>query len=339
MNAGDDPAVQLAARTRLQARAASETAFMTQPPFPQSQVPSAGSAPQFIGGTTPPMNSPPVETIPLQERAATQFRADAQGRIDVVQIPPSSDEFQRLHYDEMRHKALALVALGQMLGDLASPADRILEALPERMEDASVDKLWSRANTLRRRHDAHVRAIENDLGPNPARLDDLVAANLGDLRRQLQRLRPRRTARARTRQRPARPSGSRSGAQGRRPRRADRARRERAAVAGDAGRARCAGRTGRRRDRRAQRHQRGSSGGTRAQDNGEFRQRIAASSLCADRETRRHDQGRKPVSRNTKSALVSIAPREPPVSVDRPSASNTHIGPRFPRSSSATPMR
>ena len=181
MNAGDDPAVQLAARTRLQARAASETAFITQPPFPQSQVPSAGSAPQLMGGTTPPLNLPPVETIPLQERAATQFRADAQGRIDVVQIPPSSDELQRLHYDEMRHKALALVALGQMLGDLASPADRFLEALPERIEDASVDKLWSRGNTLRRRHDAHVRAIENDLGPNPARLDDLVAATLGDL--------------------------------------------------------------------------------------------------------------------------------------------------------------
>ena len=53
MNAGDDPAVQLAARTRLQARAALETVFTTQPPFLQSQDPSAGSAPQFIGGTTP----------------------------------------------------------------------------------------------------------------------------------------------------------------------------------------------------------------------------------------------------------------------------------------------
>ena len=117
----------------------------------------------------------------MQERAATQFRADAQGRIDVVKIPPSSDELQRLHYDELRHKALALVALGQMLGDLALPADRFLEALPERIEEASVDKLWSRGNTLRRRHDAHVGAIENNLGPNPARLDDFVAATLGDL--------------------------------------------------------------------------------------------------------------------------------------------------------------
>jgi hypothetical protein len=180
MNAGDDPAVQLAAQTRLQARAASEMASITQPPFPQSQVPSAGTAPQFIGGTTPPTNLPPIETIPLQERAATQFRADAQGRIDVVQIPPATDELQRLHYDEMRHKAAVLVALGQMLGDVAWPAKRILEALPERMEDASVDKLWSRANTLRRRHDAHLHAIDNELGPDPARLDALVAASLGD---------------------------------------------------------------------------------------------------------------------------------------------------------------
>ncbi|MGA2491718.1 MAG: hypothetical protein ABSF67_02075 [Roseiarcus sp.] len=180
MNTGDDPAVQLAARTRLQARAASEAAFVTQPPFPQSQAPSAGTAPQFIGRTTPPANLPPIETIPSQERAATQFHADAEGRIDVVRVPPTSDDRQRLLYEEMRHKAKELAALGQMLGDLSPAVDRVLEALPERTENASVDKLWSRANTLRRRHDAHVRAIDNDLGPNPARLDDLVAATLGD---------------------------------------------------------------------------------------------------------------------------------------------------------------
>ncbi|MGO9771291.1 MAG: hypothetical protein ACLPSW_17410 [Roseiarcus sp.] len=123
---------------------------------------------------------PRIESIPEQERTGTRFGIDAQGRIDVVRIPPSTDELQRLHYDEMRHKALALAALGQMLGDVALPTNRILEALPEHMEDASVDKLWSRANTLRRRHNAHVRSIENDLGPDPARLHALVAENLGD---------------------------------------------------------------------------------------------------------------------------------------------------------------
>jgi hypothetical protein len=180
MKAGDDPAVQLAARTRLQARAALEAAFVTQPPFPLSQDPTAGTAPQSFGGTAPPAILPPIETIPSQERAATQFHSDAEGRIDVVRIRPSSGDRQRLLYDETRHKAQALAALGQMLGDLSPAVDRILEALPERMEDASVDKLWSRANTLRRRYDAHVRAVENNLGPNPARLDDLVAATLGD---------------------------------------------------------------------------------------------------------------------------------------------------------------
>jgi hypothetical protein len=169
MNAGDDRAVQLAARARLQTRAALDTAFTTHPPFPL-----------FIDATTPLTHLPPVETIPSQEPAATQFRADAEGRIDVVQIPPSTDVRQRLLYDEMRHKAQELAALGQMLGDVSPAVDRILEALPERMEDASVDKLWSRGNTLRRRLDAHVRAIENILEPNPARLDDLAAAALGD---------------------------------------------------------------------------------------------------------------------------------------------------------------
>ena len=105
---------------------------------------------------------------------------DAQGRIDVLRTPPTIDELQRFHYEEMRHKAQALAGLGQMLGDIAPDAIRILEALPERIDDVSVDKLWSRANTLRRRHDAHVRTIDSNLGPDPARLHPLVAAKLGD---------------------------------------------------------------------------------------------------------------------------------------------------------------
>ena len=80
----------------------------------------------------------------------------------------------------MRHKAQQLIELGQMLGDIAPAVARILEALPEHMEDASVDRLWSRGNTLRRRHDAHVRTVDNDLGPDPARLHLLVATRLGD---------------------------------------------------------------------------------------------------------------------------------------------------------------
>ena len=128
----------------------------------------------------PPADPPPIESIPEQERTGTRFGMDAQGRIDVLQTPPTIDQLQRFHYEEMRHKAEALAGLGQMLGDITPAIARTLEALPAHIERASVDRLWSRANTLRRRHDAHVRAIDHNLGPDPARLHPLVAASLGD---------------------------------------------------------------------------------------------------------------------------------------------------------------
>ena len=139
---------------------------------PQPEQPTASG----IHGTS----IPPIESIPEQERAGTRFGLDAQGLIDVLRIPPATNDLQRFHYDEMRHKAQQLVGLGQMLGDIAPAATRILEALPERIEDVSIDRLWSHGNTLRRRHDAHVRTIDSNLGPDPARLHPLVAANLGD---------------------------------------------------------------------------------------------------------------------------------------------------------------
>ena len=70
-----------------------------------------------IHGTSIPW--PRIESIPEQERMGTRFGMDAHGRIDVLRSPPATDELQRLHYDEMRHKAEALAALGQMLGDTA----------------------------------------------------------------------------------------------------------------------------------------------------------------------------------------------------------------------------
>jgi hypothetical protein len=151
-------------------------------PFAATALEANSEIKRLLDLRTPklPTDPPPIESIPQQERTGTRFAVDAQGRIDVVRIPPTTDELQRFHYGEMRYKAAALAALGQMLGDVALPSNRVLEALPERMEDASVDKLWSRANTLRRRHDAHVRALDNNLGPDPAHLDALVAAHVGD---------------------------------------------------------------------------------------------------------------------------------------------------------------
>ncbi len=141
---------------------------------PQPEQPTANG----IHGTS--TSWPRIESIPEQERTGTRFGMDAQGRIDVLRIPPTTDDLQRFHYEEMRYKAESLAGLGQMLGDIGPAINRILEALPEHIEDATVDKLWSRANTLRRRHDAHVRTVDNNFGPDPARLHPLVAASLGD---------------------------------------------------------------------------------------------------------------------------------------------------------------
>ena len=84
----------------------------------------------------PPRSAPPIESIPEQERTGTRFGMDDQGRIDVLRIPPATDDLQRFHYEEMRHKAEALAGLGQMLGEIAPAINRILEALPEHIEEA-----------------------------------------------------------------------------------------------------------------------------------------------------------------------------------------------------------
>jgi hypothetical protein len=140
----------------------------------------AKKLPYRPGRFIPQIRSAEGLSIPEQDRTGTRFVMDAGGRIDVLQIPPVPDDLQRFHYGEMRRKAEALAELGQMLGAIALAVKGILEALPECIEDASVDRLWSRGNTLRRRHDAHVRTVDNNLGPDPARMHPLVAATLGD---------------------------------------------------------------------------------------------------------------------------------------------------------------
>ena len=76
---------------------------------------TASAASLAPGNSFPPIPAPKpaaIGSIPDQERTGTRFGVDAEGRIDVVRVPPATDELQRLHYDEMRHKALALAALG-----------------------------------------------------------------------------------------------------------------------------------------------------------------------------------------------------------------------------------
>jgi hypothetical protein len=283
-----------------------------------------------------PADVPPIESIPEQERTGTRFGVDAQGRIDVVQISPATDDLQRFHYDEMRHKAQALAALGQMLGDVALPANRILEALPERMEDASVDKLWSRANTLLRRHDAHVRTIENNLGPDPARLHALVAANLGDLVDSF-------NVYVLGDPRALEFDSARLGPQDRE------AVRKIAALAAPIARAASEPQSpATPAAQEALAEQVGAAIDAPDDINGDQAADLArktAGNFVTELLRRAYapisssapSPRRKPASRNTRFAPASIAPPEPLVSRD--CRSPMHIGPRFPRSSSATPMR
>jgi hypothetical protein len=128
---------------------------------------------------------PPLEAIPEQEPVATTFGVNPQGLIDVVPDPPAhetaADALQREYYDELRRKAQALIELGSnQLGELTGPAARFRDSLPERIEDLSISRSWSRGNTLRSRLKAHDLSMNNG-EPDPARLPPLVAETLRDL--------------------------------------------------------------------------------------------------------------------------------------------------------------
>jgi hypothetical protein len=125
-----------------------------------------------------------IEVIPLQAPAASQFALAVDGRIDLARDTPGhsplADAMQREQYLEVRYKALGLEGLGHnQLGDISGSVGRFIEAVPPRLEAASITRLWSRGNTLRRRLDANDDAIA-DAG-DPARLSPLVAEMLRDL--------------------------------------------------------------------------------------------------------------------------------------------------------------
>ena len=114
--------------------------------------------------------------------AASQFALDAEGRIDLVPDPPLANGLQREIYQEVRHKALELAALGHnQLADLSEPINRFLAAAPERIEDVSITRLWSRGNTLRLRFKAHETAATSTDHTDPALLLTLVAEMLRDV--------------------------------------------------------------------------------------------------------------------------------------------------------------
>jgi hypothetical protein len=126
---------------------------------------------------------PDVDSIPPQLTTGSQFALDTHGRIDLVPDPPQADDgVQREVYQEVRHKALALSALGHnQLADLSEPIARFLAAAPERFEDGSITRLWSRGNTLRLRLKAHDAAVASPDPSDPARLLALVAEQVRDV--------------------------------------------------------------------------------------------------------------------------------------------------------------
>lgn len=125
--------------------------------------------------------APPIEAIPEQVSAATSFRTNQQGLIDIVPDPPLVDPLQQEVYAEVRAKAEDLLGFGpNQLGDLINPVARFLESLPEPIEDVSITRSWSCANTLRIRLKAHDLVAQNG-ELDPARLPPLVAEMLRDV--------------------------------------------------------------------------------------------------------------------------------------------------------------
>jgi hypothetical protein len=125
---------------------------------------------------------PNVDAIPRQTTTASQFVLDAEGRLDLLPDAPLPDDTQRETYQEVRYKARALYGLGHnQLAEISEPVARFLAAAPERIQDASIAKLWSRGNTLRRRLKAHDTAAASGDPVDFAILSTSVAEMLRDL--------------------------------------------------------------------------------------------------------------------------------------------------------------
>ena len=127
--------------------------------------------------------SPPdPEAIPRQAPAASQFTLDREGRIDLLADAPLSDGTQHEIYEELHYKVFAMSELGHnQLGGISEPVSRFLAAAPERIEDVSITRLWSRGNTLRRRLKAHDTAVASADPTDPAILSTSAAEHLRDL--------------------------------------------------------------------------------------------------------------------------------------------------------------
>lgn len=134
-----------------------------------------------------PVDLSSLESLPEQILAAVQFSEGGAGPIDLARDPASELAEQREHYEAARRKALEFSALTpNVLGDLREPMVRLLEAMPVDMQALSINRLWSRANTLRKRLAAHDDARERQQKsalpePDPALLPPSAAETLRDV--------------------------------------------------------------------------------------------------------------------------------------------------------------
>jgi hypothetical protein len=129
-----------------------------------------------------PENPPDAHEIPDQRSAASQFALDAEGRLDLLPDAPLADDLQREMYLEVRHKAAILAGLGHnQLADLSAPIDRFREALPVDITLISINRVWSRGNTLRRHLAAHELVVRSAEPVDPSRLTPVVGQMLRDL--------------------------------------------------------------------------------------------------------------------------------------------------------------
>ncbi len=131
-------------------------------------------------------DAPSVDFIPQQFSNGSQFALDAEGRLDLVPDPPShaplADKLQREMYEEVRHKAAALSSVGHnQLAELSDPIARFRSSLPDNISAASINRVWSRGNTLRRYLKAHEAVATSSEPSEPARLSPVVAEKLRDL--------------------------------------------------------------------------------------------------------------------------------------------------------------
>ena len=120
--------------------------------------------------------------IPDQRSAASQFALDAEGRLDLFAGRTAGGRPATRNVFGVRHKAAILAGLGHnQLADLSAPIDRFREALPVDITLISINRVWSRGNTLRRHLAAHELVVRSAEPVDPSRLTPVVGQMLRDL--------------------------------------------------------------------------------------------------------------------------------------------------------------